>query len=155
MARYIKLIRASSENVNVRYHGAFRVQVTVARAENMPAEVFLYQRLPPNADGEVFDRFLTVCSPVDLAEYPTVEPDDDLRFPYFRKDSVELDFRSTDHAQEFWEIMMREVCCLREALDRLDALEVTAEFECGELDSETTDSEESETSEESADSETP
>jgi len=149
MARYLQVQPYISSQTLLPYYGGYRVLLSVTTAVDMDAEVFLYRRDPPTFNRPVAgNTFLTVCSPVDMTEYPIGDPDTELRYPYFRASAVELDFRSLEQAQKFLSDATAAICGLITNLDRLDALTALTPFSCGvPPDSEVPD--DSETSEDS------
>lgn len=128
MARSLKVRKLDAgPNVNYEYFSAYRLRVEIERAVGMDDRVFLYQRGPVNPHtGEAADTFVTVCSPVDMADYPPDEPDPARQYPFFRKNFVELDFRATSQAQEAYDLIVRELGVLCRALDRLEQLQEAA-----------------------------
>lgn len=125
MARRLKVKKYDVPNVNYQWLGAYRLRIEVSDPSGSGADpyVFLYLRNLPNPyDGSVTDVFHAVASPVDLAEYPIGEPDERTTYPFYRLDYVELDFRSTETAQESYILILEEINNLLLALDRLDLL---------------------------------
>lgn len=132
MSRALKLVRYGVKNANVWYMKAFRIRIEATDAEDMSDRVFVYQREPVDPyTGNQLDLFCSVAGPVDMSEYPPEEPPEDGSTPFFRKNFIEVDVRSTSHADELWEIVKTEVCNLIDALDRLETLEVQDESQCG------------------------
>lgn len=135
MAEYgIKLRRYAIAQANHWYLRAFRLRIEVAEVHGaMSRYVFLYSRHPANAvTGVIEDRFETVASAVDLAEYPVGAPDSERPHPFFRTDSVELDVRSSEDYEEVWTRIQNEVCQLATILKRMENLEVVEEVWCGD-----------------------
>ena len=128
MARALKVKKLDAgPNVNYLHFSAYRLRVEIEEAVEMDDRVFLYQRRPANAHtGEVTDVFVTVCSPVDMADYPPGEPDPDRQYPFFRLNYVELDFRATSDAVEAYDLIVAELGTLCRALDRLEQLEAAS-----------------------------
>jgi hypothetical protein len=136
MPRGLRLQRFSIRNANHWHLRVFRLRVEVAEvSSDMTEYVFVYRRNPPDPNsGEVFDEFCAVASITDLSEYPIGDPDPNNAFPFFRKNFVEVDVRSSQEFAEAWELLKTHVCELVEALDRADDLVLDEEFTCGELD---------------------
>ena len=134
MARRLKLRKYNVVNVNYQYLGAFRLRVV---AEALPGEdtdpnVFVFKREPPDPyTGVDVDTFCAICSPVDLADFPALEPDVNRNYPFFRRAEIELDFRATSQAEEIWLTIIREVGTLMQAMDRLEQLVLTEEVVVG------------------------
>lgn len=124
MARALKLLRLDAgDNVNYEYLSAYRIRIEVEQATDMDDRVFLYRRDPINPHtGETRDTFFTVCSPVDMEDFPPEDPDPAKQYPFFRRNWVELDFRATGPAEEFWQLVQRELNTLIFALNRLEQL---------------------------------
>lgn len=133
MARTLKLTKSAVTNANFGWLGGYRLRIVASDVENTGADpnVFLFLRGPidPHTEEPV-DRFHAVASPVDMADYPVDTPSGDTTYPYYRSDTLELDFRTTDLAQTTWEEIVSEVCHLLQALDRLDLLEAVEEVMC-------------------------
>lgn len=128
--RRLKLVRKAVTQVNYQFLGAYRLRIEVSDPGNTGADpyVFLYLRRPVNPyNGDVLDDFHAIASPVDLAEYPVGEPNALTTYPFYRIDFIELDFRSTEQANDTWTLIVAEVDALLRALDRLDTLEVVEE----------------------------
>jgi len=137
MARGIRLTRHSVKNANHWHLRAFRLRIEVAETSpDMSRYVFVYRRHPPDPyTGEVFDEFCTVASPVDMSEYPVGAPDPNLPFPFFRKDFIEVDVRSLKDFDETWDLVVKQVCVLTQALDDMENLVQDEEAVCGTLPS--------------------
>lgn len=121
--RRLKLEKSEVEEFNFTRYSVWRLRVEVTDSEDMDRRIFLFRRRPIDPyTGDVLDTFFTVCSAADLADYPPEEPDPLLAFPFFRRDSVEMDFRSPDLAEESWQIIQDEVEILIEGLNKMDTL---------------------------------
>lgn len=128
----IKLTRYEATNVNVHYLSAYRLKIVASDAEGLDNRVFLFRRDSINPyTGVALDTFLTVCSAVDMEDYPPAEPNPEKLYPFFRSDTIELDLRSTSIAEDIWSLIKQEVCILLEAIDRLAVLKVKEESWCG------------------------
>jgi len=133
MARGLTLRRYEVENVDYVWAGAFRLRVEAVDAcGGMDARVFLWQRHPvdPNT-GEERNELVTVCSPVDMSDFPAEEPDPSTTYPFFRRDWMELDYRAVSDAEEGWTAIRNAVSQLVSALDKLDILTLTIETRIG------------------------
>lgn len=127
MARALNVQKLDAgQNINYEWMSAYRLKLVIAEAVDMDNRVFLFQRSPPDpTTGNTTDTFVTVCSPVDMEDYPPDAPDSAKQYPFFRLSSVELDFRATSQADEAYAIIMRELNVLIFALNRLDQLKVS------------------------------
>ncbi len=103
-----------------RFQG-WRLRATASHERLMPQEIFLYERgtvSPDSADPA--DRFLNVCTPSDLAEYPTVNPSGIPSF--YRRNDLDLVFRTREIADEAWAAIRSRVQSLVDSLNRMDLL---------------------------------
>jgi len=85
----------------VRMH-RLRLKV-VAATDGCSPNVFVYQRATkgaPMENGSPRDEFMCVADELDEDEIPVNEPDMERNVPYYRVDSVELLFRSSDAMYE-------------------------------------------------------
>lgn len=127
MARRLKLVKKSVQNVNYQWVGAFRLRVECSDPSDSGADpyVFLHRRDPINAyTGNADDVFFAIASPVDLAEFPVGEPNGQTAYPFFRLDYFEVDVRAASLASEVWTTVVREVDSLLAALTKLEQLEI-------------------------------
>mgnify|MGYP001098188921 CR=1 FL=1 len=136
MPRRLQLRRYELQNVNYQWLGAFRLRVEALPEPTsdppMDTNVFIYRRDPVNPyTGTQTDTFFAVASPVDMSEYPVGAPSATTRFPFFRLNYVELDFRSSAQAEEAWRIIVHDVDNLLKALDRMDQLVPTTTITVG------------------------
>lgn len=134
MARRLRLRRFGLENVNFEWLGAFRLRVEAddPEATGTDTDVFLFNRgqVDPRS-GEQTDYFMGVAGPVDMADYPSLEPDDRTAYLIFRRNWFEIDLRSTAVAQVTWEEVVKAVTNLLLALDRMEKLVVMEELFIG------------------------
>ncbi len=131
--RAIQLKRYEMKNANHYHLSVFRLRVEVADVLGMEPQVFKFRRHDPDAvTGEVRDEFLGVATAVDMSEYPVGAPDPDNAQPFFRKDNFEIDLRSTKDYEDAWDLILREVCVLRAALNRAEELVVAETAWCGD-----------------------
>ena len=132
MARGIQLVRSELQNANHLHIHGFRLRIEVGDVNgDMPRHVFVYRRNPPHpVTGDIEDTFMTVASFVDISEFPAEAPGNDS--PYFRKDFIEVDVRSTRDFDAVWSLIHAQVCELVSALNRADLLIVTETTWCGE-----------------------
>ena len=127
--RCLRLQRYAVTNVDAVRYSAYRLRVEAVEAVAMDTNVFVYRRGAPDPyTGEVTDTFFTVASPVDLAEIPVGAPAPGVTPPLLRLSFVELDFRTTRDAEDFWTLVQAELANLVLALNRLDELTLTDDF---------------------------
>ena len=124
MARALKIKKSDAgQNANYYWMSAYRLRIEIEDAVDMDDRVFLYRRDPTNPHTlETKDTFFTVCSPVDMEDFPPEEPDPAKQYPLFRRNWVELDFRATSQADEAYALIVRELNVLIFALNRLELL---------------------------------
>ena len=102
----------------------FRMKIEAYDANNMSAAVFRYLRGPFSAStGTYSDEFDGVCSPSDLEEFPENSPTPGANPAWFRKDSVDLVFRSQTTANETWDKIVSDVKILVNTLDIMDVIQ--------------------------------
>ena len=100
------------------------LQVTAVEASgDVPVEIFLFQRREPSSPNDVSsDVFLTVCSPVDLEDYPAGAPDPSDPDKRYRSNQVTLLCRSSETAETLYYEIVKRTQQLTAAVDRLDDL---------------------------------
>lgn len=136
MGRQLKIVKSQLTEVSFDRLGAFRLRVDVSDPEGTGTDpnVFLYNLLPVNPYNQTRSAdFMAVASPVDLEEYPVGQPDDRTAFPIFRLNCVELDFRSTEQAEETWSSIVAEIDTLIKTLNRMDVLVPVVELRLGDV----------------------
>ena len=82
---------------------AYLLRVEVSHATDMTDKIFVFQRNVMSLDAEanrLSDQFMSIADPVDLEEFPEDAPDLDNQMPYYRKNSVDLVFRSMVELEE-------------------------------------------------------
>lgn len=130
--RKLKLTKFAVQNVNFQYLSVYRLRIEASEAVAMDSRIFVYRRDGVNPyTNDVTDTFFTVASPVDMSEYPPEEPDPQKAFPFFRKNFVELDFRSVALAEEAWLLIVQEANVLVHALNRMEQLVPIEEVQIG------------------------
>ncbi len=124
--RSVKLRRDAQENLDVGAVDGFRLRVTAYDAVDMDNEVFLYLRHPVSRiTGRAADEFNSVCSSVDMAEYPVGEPVGTP--PFFRLDTVDIVFRSVREVEDAWTVISGDVTRLVKSLNASERLSVAEE----------------------------
>jgi hypothetical protein len=110
----------------------YRFRVQVSAACGVPREVFLWQRKPILSEELGYkDDFSNVASPADLEEYPTLQPDPDLP-PFWRRDFVDLVFRSLDLAEEGLAALLGDLRELVRSLCVQEDLKAIGEIQVGD-----------------------
>lgn len=134
--RGVTLTRYEVANVDYHWLSAFRLRIVASDALGMDERVFLFRRGSLNPyTNERTDYFITVCSPVDMEDFPAGEPDPEKTYPFFRLDEVTLDFRTSADAEAAWDVILGEVENLVTALNTLENLTATIEVRVGDSDS--------------------
>ena len=101
----------------------FRMKIDAYDANNMSGAIFRYLRTPFSAaSGTYTDEFDGICSPSDLEEFPEGAPVPSSNPAWFRKDSVDLVFRSQTTANETWDKIVSDVDILVKTLDTMDVI---------------------------------
>ena len=145
MPRGFKLRRLPTEPSNHKHLRTFRLRIEVAETVNMTPYLFVHRRHPADPyDGSVVDEFCTVAGVLALADMPEGVPDPEVAFPFFRKKSMEVDVRSQQTAEECWEDLDKQLCCLVTALNTLEDLVLEETVICGDEDEESESEGESE-----------
>jgi len=124
--RQFVLVRQEAGRYEYQYFGALRLRVEVHDEVDFDPNIFVYRQdlaTPYTPDASPTNTFMAVASPADMAEYPIGAPDPKKAFPFFRQDWVELDFRSTLHADEAWKKLVEEAAILLHAFNRLEELQ--------------------------------
>jgi hypothetical protein len=127
----------------------FRLVMVITDGNLMPNEVFLYEPLPPGyicdqqppvvigAQGPQADGrcavLVSVCSPVDLVEYPALAPTPGSNPPYFRLNYADLLFRSRKEAADIAKEIKDDVGRLVRSMNANDSLGPPARFWVGEV----------------------
>jgi hypothetical protein len=131
--RRIRLTRYAAVNVNYTYYGAYRMQVAVTsvQGDDLDKYIFIYKRNPVSPyTGEGCDEFLAVAGPSQMGDVPAGAPDPDKNWPFYRLDSVELDFMAAAQAEQAWEDIQEEVCRLVAGMDDLEKLQAISDVWC-------------------------
>jgi hypothetical protein len=123
--RAVKLKRYVPTVQQLSYYGAYRLklEITDVSGDDLDVNLFLFQRTPATATDVVpRDYFAAIVSPSQLATVPVGAPNEDIAWPYFRSNEVELDCVSSQQADDFYGVVMEEITTLILALNRLDTL---------------------------------
>lgn len=106
--------------LEVSPEGLYRIQVWVSEySTGTDPNIFVYQRYPMvPSDTTIQDQFVNVASAADLVEYPSTTPV--AGSPFFRKSSLDLEFKSVDKLRTFWRQVQDHVNSLMNNLNRLD-----------------------------------
>lgn len=130
MARRIKLT-AQFQTPDIDPLHQFRIVVTASSAVDMPAEIFLYHRLPQSAYASATDEYLQVCTPTDLAVYPANEPTPGSSPPYFRLATIDIIYDSREQLLTLWHSIQTRTTALIESLNISDTLVESVEVWIG------------------------
>lgn len=123
MAYRIKLTPSEPVRVILEGRDAFRVRIVASDGENMPNEIFLFQRTLVDALTErECDEFMCVCSAFDISIYPANEPSTTQSPAFFRKDTIDILLPSVTLVDEVIEAVEAQVGVLVQVLGQLDNL---------------------------------
>jgi len=123
--RRIKLTKYAPTQVMFNNYGAYRIRIEAsdAEGEGMDNNIFIFKRNTASPyNTEITDIFEGIVGPVQLSSMPIAEPDADQNWPYYRLDSITLDFGSSQEAESVWNEIKADVAVLIQAMDRLDTL---------------------------------
>jgi hypothetical protein len=132
--RKLTLVKSEAARVEYQYFGALRIRVDVIDAVDIDPNIFLYRQdmaTPYTPDASPTNTFFSVASPADINDYPIGAPDPLKAFPFFRQTFVELDFRSTLQADQFWQDVIQEATVLIHAMNKLELLEEVDHIQIG------------------------
>ena len=123
MAATLDLIRSGLEVVEAEDLGIFRLSVSVDNVAGIDENIFVFrEEATPLSEGDVTHKFMNVASLMDMADYPVGAPNEDNEFPFFRKNTVTLDLRSTADLEYAWTEISSRVQSLLTAVVRADNL---------------------------------
>lgn len=145
MTYRIKLTTQSPEVTKFKFRDVFRIRIIASDSEDMPSEIFLYQKTLVNPQtGEDTDEFIAICSPFDLSIYPANEPNPTQDPPFFRKDTIDVLLPSVETVDTFVTSVQEQVCHLISLLKKLDDISTTSVIWCPEAPDESSSSSNSE-----------
>lgn len=117
----IKLKKFVQTSYVINNIDGFRMKIETLSANNMNSAIFRYIKGPFNGNsGNYQEDFDGVCSPSDLEEFPIDAPAAGANPAWFRKDYVDLVFRSQTTAEETWDKIVSDVTILIKTLDVMD-----------------------------------
>jgi hypothetical protein len=112
----IKMQRWGTRHKNFWHLHTWRLRVIVERTlGGMTEHIFVYERQPVNAAGEILDEFQGVASPIDLEVLPFGSPA--AGETLFRSDTVEIDLESQQDYDVAWENLKTQICALIDVLN--------------------------------------
>jgi len=82
----------------------FRIQFTVGVVQNIPKEIFVYQR-GIQCDSE--ETFHNVATPDQISQFPIDSPEGDC--PFFRKYEAAFEFDTLSEAEEYVDRIRNEI----------------------------------------------
>lgn len=122
-AHGIKLVKYMQTRFVINNVSGFRMMVEATDASGLSNSIFRYIRGPISAGtGTYRDEFDGVCSPADLEEFNEGAPEVGSNPEWFRKDYIDLVFRSQTTAEESWKLIVKDVTIL---ITTLDLMEIT------------------------------
>lgn len=117
----IKLKKFVQTSYVINNVDGFRMKIEAFSANNMSNAIFRYIKGPFNGNAGTYQEdFDGVCSPSDLEEFPIDDPAAGANPAWFRKDYVDLVFRSQTTAEETWDRIVKDVTILIKTLDIMD-----------------------------------
>lgn len=116
----ITLTRTDQANhVSGRSQG-YRMQVVASAGLAMTNRIFLLRVGTVDPDlGTRTAKFINICSPSDIAQYPAAFTDG---VEFYRSASIDLVFRSPSLADTTWDLITADVAELTETLDLMDEM---------------------------------
>ena len=128
---YLKIKRSAMDPMHKRYIG-YTYKVEVVEAVGLPAEIFVFLRVPkPSDPNQSDDEFQNIASPADIQEYPATTPVPGANRPFFRLSEAWLEFRNESLAEDAWRCMQEDFDALLSALDANAQLSVEEVVEYG------------------------
>jgi hypothetical protein len=98
------------------------MRIEAYSANLMSNSIFRYIRGPVNSQSIQIDEFDGVCSPSDLEEFNQDAPAQGANPAWFRKNYVDLVFRSQHAAKDAWNLIVSDVKILVSTLDIMDTI---------------------------------
>ena len=128
MAATLTVRYYTNEHTNGRQ--VYPMRVVAVNAVDMPKEVFVFQRRVPSAtdpqEAVADDFFVKVAEPNALEEYPVEPPTGSAENAYYRRDNVELFFRSQAELEEAKDLIDT---CLRGLILALRSMDAMTEMD--------------------------
>jgi hypothetical protein len=137
LARSIKITRLEMEpEVNLQMVGALRLRIVASEAVGMDGEIFVWHQLPKSPhQEEAYNIGSHTASAADMEELPIGEPSPGS--PFFRRNYLDMLFRSTTALEAAWERTIDAVDNLLQGLDALDTLSETSTICVGDCSNST------------------
>ena len=132
MSRHILLERYALEEARFGLHRSWRVRIVAADHVNQPDfSVFVWKRLPADAEGNVFDVYTGIASAHEMYAFPPTAPPEDGSTIYFRLPFGDMMLPSVLEGQQFWEETKERVDRLLFSLDAFDGLQLREDYWAG------------------------
>jgi len=129
----IRLKKFVQEKYVINNVDGYRMKIVAYDANNMSNHIFRYIRGPfSQTTNSYFEELDGVCSPADLEEFPIDTPLANANPAWFRKDYVDLVFRSQTTAEEAWNRIVSDVNILVSSLDKMDVISQEKIVEIGD-----------------------
>lgn len=117
----IRLKRFVQERFVINNVDGYRMKIVAYDGNHMTNSIFRYIQGPfSQATGAYYQEFDGVCSPADIEEFPVDSPAANANPAWFRKDYIDLVFRSNVTAEEAWDRIVSDVSKLVSTLDIMD-----------------------------------
>lgn len=119
----VRLKKFVQERYVINNVDGYRMKVEAYDANHMSSSIFRYIRGPfSQTIGAYSEEFDGICSPADLEEFPVDTPTLNANPAWFRKDYIDLVFRSQATAEEAWGRIVKDVTTLVASLDLMDTI---------------------------------
>jgi hypothetical protein len=124
MSNYILSKRLTTEIDPEGPTATHRLRVWVSEASNnLPAEIFVYQKIPPvpkTEEAQLEEIFVHIASYADILDFPVDCPSEET--PFFRLHYIDLSFTSLALLDEKWSMMKKMINHTVEDIVRLNNL---------------------------------
>ncbi len=125
----LTLVRQGVTRTEAPDLGVFRLTITLDDVVGINENIFVFraEATPASPPGDLTYKFTNVASVADMADYPVNAPNEDNEYPFFRMNTVTLDFRSLADLEYGWDEIRNRVQSLLTATTMLDDLSIQEE----------------------------
>ena len=117
----VRIKRFVQQKFEINNVDGYRMKIIAYDGNKMSNSVFRYIRGPfSQTAGAYFEEFDGVCSPADLEEFPEDTPTQNSNPAWFRKDYIDLVFRSQTTADEAWNMIVKDLTVLVSSLNLME-----------------------------------
>ena len=129
----VRVKRFTQQRFEINNTDGYRMKIVAYDGNKMSNAVFRYIRGPfSQTAGAYFEEFDGVCSPADLEEFPEDTPTANSNPAWFRKDYIDLVFRSQTTADEAWNMIVKDINVLVSSLDLMENIVVEKIVDIGD-----------------------